>query len=340
MDPSRTQEFDVSIVVVTYEGRDLLPDCIASIEAEAAGSGLSVETIVVDNNSTDGTAQWLRRQYPNILLIASPDNRGFAAGNNLGMAIARGRAYLLMNNDARLQPGALRGMLDALDSEGDVGQVGPQLHNADGSLQRSIRGFPSVWRLATEYLYLRRLGRRTAALNAFYAGGNDHSHRCDAEFLMGACMLVRRAAVDDVGAMDEGYFMFSEETDWAQRFHDAGWRVVFDPSAQVTHLGGATSRKAWNRMFASQVCGHLRYLALHNGRGTTRRAQRLLSFSLGMRAVIYRTAGVALMRKGMVDRARSFSAGRAAVRNFDLTTVSPDIPDLDSLRPQTPVATI
>ena len=118
--------------------------------------------------------------------------------------------------------------------------VGPRLRNPDGSLQRSVRGFPTLWRLATEYFFLRKLAPRTRALNAFYGARFDHESVREADWLYGACLLVRRAATQEVGLFDEDFFLFSEETDWCYRFREAGWKVLFYPGAEVVHVGGAS----------------------------------------------------------------------------------------------------
>ena len=148
--------------------------------------------------------------------------------------------------------------------------IGPRLLNADGTLQRSVRGFPTLWRLATEYLYLRKLAPRSRALNAFYGAGFDHESERVVEWVMGACMLLRRAAWDEVGPFDERYFLFSEEVDWMRRAADRGWSVVFTPDARCVHVGGAAHG---GRLFRENVRGHLLYLSLHGRPGEAERAR-------------------------------------------------------------------
>ena len=158
--------------------------------------------------------------------------------------------------------------------------VAPQLRNPDGTLQRSVRGFPTLWRIATEYLFVRKLAPSSAALNAFYAGDFAHDVPREAEWIMGAVWLVRRAAVDEVGAADDSFFLFSEETDWAYRFRRAGWEVWFDPAAVATHVyGGAHG----GRMLAENVRSQLRYLEKHRGTRYARRARRILVVGLLLR---------------------------------------------------------
>jgi N-acetylglucosaminyl-diphospho-decaprenol L-rhamnosyltransferase len=163
--------------------------------------------------------------------------------------------------------------------------VGPRLSNSDGSLQRSVRGFPTLWRLATEYFFLRKVAPRSRLLNAFYAGGFDHDERREVEWLMGACFLVRREAIEQVGLLDEEFFLFSEETDWLYRFRVAGWQVWFLPEAEFVHVGGATHG---GRMFAENVKGHLRFFAKHRGRREAERARRLLLVALRLRGLVFR----------------------------------------------------
>jgi GT2 family glycosyltransferase len=163
--------------------------------------------------------------------------------------------------------------------------VGPRLLNPDGTLQRSVRGFPSLWRLATEYFFLRKLAPRTRALNAFYAGGFDHDEEREAEVVMGACMLVRRDAIDEVGLLDEDFFLFSEETDWCYRFRQAGWKVLFFPGAECVHVRGASHG---GRLYRENLLGHLRFLRKHDGARTAERARRLLLAALRLRGVLFR----------------------------------------------------
>ena len=222
---------DVSVVVVTHNGLPWIEQALASVRG--------VETVLVDNGSADGTAAFVHERFPDVVVLEQ-ENRGLAAGWNSGIARTSGRYVLLLNSDAWLDEGALDALVAFADAHPDAAVVGPRLRNPDGSLQRSVRGFPTLWRLATEYLFLRKLAPRSRVLNAFYAGGFAHDDVCEAEFLMGAVWLVRRAAIDEVGPADESFFLFSEEVDWAYRFRCAGWKSLFVPGAGPTHVYGAS----------------------------------------------------------------------------------------------------
>ncbi len=244
---------DASVVVVTYNALPWIEQSIESVQDE--------EVVVVDNGSTDGTVEVVRELFPRTRLIER-ENLGLASGWNAGMAVVTGRYFLLLNADAWLTDGSLARLVEFADAHPEAAVVGPRLLNTDGTLQRSVRGFPTLWRLATEYFFLRKLAPGSQLFNAFYAGGFEHDEEREVEVVMGACMLVRREAVEQVGPLDDAFFLFSEETDWCYRFEQAGWKVLFFPGAECVHVGGASHG---GRMFRENVRGHLRFLAKHRG---------------------------------------------------------------------------
>jgi len=270
---------DVSVVVVTYNALPWIERCLESVRA--------YETIVVDHGSTDGTLELVRRRFPQVRLIEE-GNTGLGAGSNTGMRVASGDYFLLLNSDAWAVGDAVERLVAFAEEHPEAAVVGPKLLNPDGSLQRSVRGFPTLWRLTTEYFFLRKLAPGSRALNAFYASRFPHDEVREAEFLMGACLLVRREAADTVGLFDEDFFMFSEETDWCYRFRQAGWKVLFFPGAEIVHVGGATTSQNWGPMYREQLRGHLRFLAKHRGPREAERARQLLLASMRLRSVTFR----------------------------------------------------
>jgi len=318
---------DVSIIIVTYDALGDIDRCLAALLDEGGAWGVSHEVLVVDNASTDGTPEHVAATWGDrVRVIPAGHNGGMAAGNNIGMVAANGRAFLLLNADAFPRNGSLRAMLDTLDASdpGCIAAVVPRLLNVDGSPQCSVRGFPSIWRYATEFLYLRRIAPHSRAFNGFYGGGLDLRQRREIEWATGACLLVPRAAVDEVGLMDEGYFMYGEEVDWLHRMRAAGRVVVWDPGAVVTHVGGGSARRHWGRLYQVQLANHVRYMALREGEGAARSLRALLAFSLGLRAVLWRAAsllpGDRETRRG---RANAFAAGRATMVDMDLAAIAP-----------------
>jgi GT2 family glycosyltransferase len=276
----------VSVIVVTYNALPWIEPCLASVRGH--------ELIMVDHGSTDGTVDFVRRHFPEAAIHEQP-NLGLAAGWNTGLRVANGDWFFLLNADAWVVGDAVEKLVAVAESCPDAAVVGPRLRNPDGTLQRSVRGFPTLWRLATEYLFLRKLAPWTRALNAFYAGGFHHDRRCEAEFLMGAALLVRPEAVSEIGTLDERFFLFSEEVDWCFRFHRAGWRVLFTPAAEAVHVGGASHG---GRFFREQILGHLRFMAKHRGRAEAERARRLLAVALTIRGALFRGARGSMYRDG------------------------------------------
>lgn len=266
----------VAVVVVTYDALPWIEQCLASVRG--------VQTVVVDNGSRDGTVAFVRERFPETWVIET-ENRGLGAGWNIGLRETESRYALLLNADAWLVGDALARLVEFADTRPRAAIVGPRLLNPDGTLQRSVRGFPTLWRLATEYFFLRKLAPRSSVLNAFYAGGFDHDVVREAEVVMGACLLVRREAVEEVGFLDEDFFLFSEETDWCFRFGKAGWDVVFFPGAECVHVRGAAHG---GRLFSENIRGHLLFFEKHRGQAEAERARRLLLVALRLRGTIFR----------------------------------------------------
>jgi len=277
---------DVSVVVVTYNALPWLERCLESVRG--------VETVIVDHGSTDGTLALVRERFPELQLVEE-ENRGLAFGWNTGIARTSGRYVLLLNSDAWLDDGALDALVGCAGEHPDAAVVGPRLRYPDGRLQRSVRGYPTLWRLATEFFFLRRLAPRSRTLNAFYGAGFDHASVRDAEVLMGAVWLVRRAAIDEVGPADDTFFLFSEETDWAYRFTRAGWKLLFCPDAGATHVYAASHK---GLLFTENLRGQLRFLRKHRGERYAERARSLLLAALRLRGLVFRGARGRMYREG------------------------------------------
>jgi N-acetylglucosaminyl-diphospho-decaprenol L-rhamnosyltransferase len=267
---------DVTVVVVTYDALPWIERCLASVSRYPA--------VVVDSGSRDDTVAFVRDRFPDVKVV-EVENRGLGAGWNAGLRSSDSRYTLLLNADAWLVGDALERLVAFADDHPRAAIVAPRLLNPDGSLQRSVRGFPTLWRLATEYFFLRKLAPRTRLLNDFYGGGFAHDSVHDADFVMGACMLVRRTAVEEVGGLDEEYFLFSEETDWAFRFHEARWQVLFFPGAECVHVGGASHG---GRLYRENLRGHLRFFWKHRGSVQAERARKLLLAGTRLRGLLYR----------------------------------------------------
>lgn len=233
---------DVSVVIVSRNTRELLRACLASVAREAGG--LAVETVVVDNASDDGTPAMVRRDFPAVALLQPATNDGFAAGNNLGLRRARGRAALLLNPDAELLPGALPALWDALHAAPDVGVVGPRLVYPDGGTQSSRRRFPTLASALVESTLIGETFPRHPAIRRYRMADTPDTAPHDADWLVGACLLVRREVFDAVGLLDANLFLYGEEPEFCGRVRRAGWRVRYTPAATVRHHEGTSTGQA------------------------------------------------------------------------------------------------
>lgn len=272
----------VSVVVPVHDDRRNLDRCLSAL---AAGVH---ELIVVDNASLDGVRELLRECFAGVRCVELDENRGYAAAANAGLDVASGRYVLLLNSDAWPLGDAVERLVAYADARPDVGVAGPRLVNPDGTLQRSVRGFPTLWRLATEFLFLRKLAPRSRALNAFYGAGFEHETPAEAEFLKGAALLLRRDALAQVGGLDEAFFVFSEDVDLCYRMRAAGWKVAFVPDAEFVHVGGASTLPRWDRMFREQLRGHVVFFAKHHGLRQAAWARRIMLAGLALRALLFR----------------------------------------------------
>jgi N-acetylglucosaminyl-diphospho-decaprenol L-rhamnosyltransferase len=253
---------DLSVIIVSWNVRDLLLRCLLSV----APDGYSCEIVVVDNGSTDGSTDMVRSSFPEVRLVANAENRGFTAANNQGLALAQGRHLLLLNPDTEVQGDALSTMVGYLDDHPEVGALGPQLRYPDGSLQSSRRRFPTFATALVESTVVQEWWRDNRILRRYYMADTPDDAIQEVDWLVGACLLVRREAYQHVGGLDEGFFMYSEELDWCRRLKAAGWQIVYLPAAVVVHHEGKSSEQVVPARHIYFQSSKVRYFRKHHGR--------------------------------------------------------------------------
>ena len=258
---------DLTVVIVNWNVRDLLRCCLQSIEAEAsqAFGGFALEIVVVDNASTDGSVEMVRAEFPNVRLIANDKNRGFTVANNQGLALGQGRYLLLLNPDTEVTGGALATMVLSMDGHPEIGALGPQLRYPDGSLQSSRRRFPTFATALVESTVVQEWWGDNRVLRRYYMADTPDDAIQSVDWLVGACLLVRRQAYEQVGGLDEDFFMYSEEMDWCRRIKDAGWLVVYLPTATVVHHEGRSSEQVIPARHIHFQSSKVRYFRKHHG---------------------------------------------------------------------------
>ena len=254
---------DLSIIIVSWNVRDLLRQCLASLEPPRPE--IDLEVIVVDGASGDGSAEMVAAEFPWVRLLAQDSNVGFTRGNNIGLARADGRYLMLLNPDAQVVGAALVTMVNYMEAHPAVGALGPQLTFPDGQVQSSRRRFPTVATAFFESTWLQPLAPRSM-LRTYYVQDRPDDAICEVDWVMGACLMVRRAVYEQVGPLDEGYFMYSEEMEWQRRIKAAGWQVVYLPEAQVIHHEGKSSEQVVAQRHIYFQRSKLRYFRQYHGR--------------------------------------------------------------------------
>lgn len=267
---------ELSIVILNWNVGGLLAACLRSLPLASSEWWGHSEVIVVDNASADGSAQMVERDFPGVRLIVMPRNIGFAAGNNRGIQAARGRYILLLNPDTVAQPGSICALADYMQEHSETGVAGPRLLNPDGTLQPSRRRFPTLATAFVESTPLQRWLGDTGPIRRFYMLDRPEGETQQVDWLSGAALLCRRGALTQVGLLDPGYFMFSEEVDLCKRMKDAGWGVVYLPDAEITHYGGGSTGQAVAARHVDFNTSKARYFRLHEGKSAGELVRRYL----------------------------------------------------------------
>ncbi len=269
----RAELIDTTVIIVSWNTRELLEDCLTSLMASDCASELKI--VVVDNASSDGSASMISERFPYVQLLINEDNVGFAAATNRGLAGATSAHVLLLNSDTFVAPGAINILAGVLGANPELGAVGACLVNPDGSHQVSCSRAPTAWREAAHVLHLER----------FFSGLHYPSSWWESDepimvdVVQGACILARREVIEDVGGLDEGFFMYSEETEWCERVRAAGWSLAWVPDAHVVHHGGGSTRLASSAMFARLYASKVRFLRRNRGAAEARAFKAALALA-------------------------------------------------------------
>jgi GT2 family glycosyltransferase len=249
---------DVSVVIVSYNGRELLHRCLAS--AYQHTQDIEFEVIVVDNASQDGTPEMVLSEFPQTALVRRTSNAGFASAVNEGIALAHSGAFFILNPDSELAGNVLPPMLAYLREHEDIGILAPKLLDADGSLQLSCRAFPGFnTALFNRYSAVTRLFPKNRLSARYLMTDFDHNTTTDVDWASAACWFLSRSAYEKVGPLDERYFWSIEDVDYCQRMHHAKLRVVYFPAATVQHHIGGSSTTLPNRAIIERHRGMWRY---------------------------------------------------------------------------------
>lgn len=262
---SSTAESDVlvSAVIVSWNCRAYVLECLASLCAQ--GHPPTMEIIVVDNASTDGTVEAIATYFPSVRLIENKHNVGFSRANNTALQLCRGQYICLINADVVVPPGCIPKMISYLKDHHDIGLLGPRMLCINGRVGNGVMRFPTVWNTLCCALGLHRLFPASGLLGGFVMAGFDCNTTQDVEVLTGWFWMTRREALQQVGGLDEQFFMYGEDIDWCYRFRRTGWRVVFYADAEALHYCAASSNNSPQRFYIEMQRANLQYFRKHHG---------------------------------------------------------------------------
>jgi len=298
---------DLSIIIVSYNTRKLLLECLNSIYTDYSNS--EAEIWVVDNESKDGSLEAVCKQFPQVNLIHNLENIGFVRANNQALRRASGEVCIILNPDTIIQPGAFQILNAAFEHNPNAGMIAPQLLNTDGSIQPSYGHFSSLWTEFFFQFFLFKflpspfpLGRKVHFLQQ-----NEYQRAHEVPWATGACLAVRREAVEKAGLLDESIFMYGEDMEWAWRFRQNGYKVFYNPAAKVVHLAQRSSKMDFTRWITNYSLGQLRFIQNHRSSWSTRIASLLMMAGSSLRLLIWSL--IRILGNKKTDEAESRLAG-------------------------------
>jgi hypothetical protein len=280
---------DVAVAVISFNTRDILRDCLATVMAESPR-----EVVVVDNGSTDGSIEMVRQEFPAVRLVVDESNPGYGAACNRAVAECSAAYVLLLNSDTLLRRGTLSALLDYMEGHPRAAMAGPRLLNRDGSLQPSCFAFPSATFLVVEHSSLRPLAGAIPPMRRHFFIGWPHDEARAVPWVMGAALVIRRSAYEPVGGFDPTFHMYCEEVDLAYRLAKAGWETHFAPVADVTHLGGASTSKRWQPMRVRYFRSLVQFCATHHPLRSALRTATTLRAMVRLKLLLDRVQRLAL----------------------------------------------
>jgi len=253
----------ISAIIVSWNTREYLWNCLNSIRK--TNMSCVKEIIVVDNASKDGSPEMVMKEFPEVTLLRSEKNLGFARANNIAIQLAKGNILALVNSDVVVHPGCFEKLAAFLYQHDNVGLIGPRVLGGDGKLQRSCRRLPNVWNTLCRTFALDRIFPFWSVFSGFEIPHSKYDRVMEVEVLSGCFCVARKKAVDEVGGLDERYFFYAEDIDWCKRFREAGWKLMFIPEASATHFGGGSTSNAPLHFSIEILRATLKYWRKHHG---------------------------------------------------------------------------
>jgi len=275
----------ISVITVSFNAREALRQCLEAVRAAAEGP--SIDVIVVDNASTDGSADMVEGQYPDIKLIRNPRNDGFARACNQGIRLASGRFILLLNSDVVILPDALSKMIEMMGRYNTCGIAGCQLRNVDGTIQPSVRDLPSMRGEFAGAFLLDRLFPSSRVFASYRKPDLNIQTVVEVEQVSGAFLMIRREALDDIGPLDERFFMYYEDVDWCYQVKQFGWTVMYTPECSALHFGGMSANQDISFPYVESARSKVLYFRKHHGLFSMLLVQLLVMIEIQARMLVW-----------------------------------------------------
>jgi len=254
---------DISVIIVNWNTKELLRSCVSSVQADVEGIA---EIIVVDNGSSDGSQDMIHVEYPEVVLIENKKNLGFAKANNVGIKKMTRRYACLVNSDVIVLPGCMNVLAEYMNANSGVGVVGPRVLWPNMTIQDSCRKYPTLWNNLCESIRLNKIFPHSNLFSSEHMMYFKHDRLIEVDGLVGCCMMIRKIALDEVGLFDESFFIYSEETDLCKRMSESGWKIIFNPKAQIIHYGRGSSSKEPLTFALEQQKSKMKYWKKHNSK--------------------------------------------------------------------------
>lgn len=270
----------LSIIIVNWNAKKYISECLQSIIHQKTNH--EIEIIVVENASSDGSQELIRKRFPNVKLICNKENLGFAKANNIGIKNSSGKYIALINSDVKVLDGCIDQMLVYMNKHPEIGMLGPQIVDSNGKVQRSYMGFPTIWNTVCRAMALDSLFPESKLFGGLLMTCIEPITIRNVDIINGCFWIVRREALNQVGLLDDRFFMYGEDKDWCKRFWDTGWKITYFPEAKAIHYGGASSSNAPIRFYIAMQRSDLQYWQKHHGS----LSQRLYIFILGLHHII------------------------------------------------------
>jgi len=275
----------LSVIIVNYNTGKQLLECVRSLFDNS--HDMSIELIIIDNASSDGSIEKVREEFSNVEYICNSKNLGFAAANNQGFKVAHGRNILLLNPDTIVKTKAIQNSLVFLNSIPDAGIVGCRLMNSNGTPQPSCRTFPTAWDYLFDSLFLTKLFPRSRVFGRFFCTNTEFTKPTEVDVVQGAFFLIKRRLLDEIGPLDERFFIYAEERDFCYRAKRAGWKVFFFPYAEIIHLGEMSTRPRSEEMFIELNKSTIQFHKKHDPASKVKQIEVILFVGLVVRFIIW-----------------------------------------------------